>query len=248
MKRVVLIAILFSAGKLSAWSKEGHYLIAEIARHYLKPAVLDSVQHFLGDMSLEEASDWMDAVRKEGGQAYMNPWHYANIAKDKTYVPVKSPDVINRLQLAVKNLKTNRNDPAGSQFYIKVLLHLLGDLHQPLHLGYAEDKGGNDVEVQYFNRLSNLHRVWDDLLIKTAKIEGETCLHHLNALDKDVQNFDGNSFLKWAMESRALLSIVYDFKDGLIDQNYVNKVTPLIEIQLLKAGMRVAAVLNSIYG
>ncbi len=234
---------------LSAWSKEGHHIICAITRQFLNDQASDSLRHYLGEMSFEEASVWMDEARRKSGYAYLNSWHSINFEKDETYVESKKPNIINRLQLVIHNLKQKNGDYETTQFNLKILMHLLSDLHQPLHVGFGADRGGNDAKVNYFERESNLHKVWDDQMIKTSKIDFELCLKANNSLPAmDKEKYEESNVVDWAMESRQLLTQVYQVKNNNISTEYLNQNLPILELQLLKAGRRLAGVLNSIYG
>lgn len=243
---VLLLACNFS---LSAWSKEGHHIICAITRQFISDKALDSVQQYLGDMSLEEASVWMDQVRSQPGNAYMSSWHYLNLEKDQTYVRDKKPNVINRVQLAVYTLMNRLGDKATRQFNLKILIHLVGDLHQPLHLGYASDRGGNDVKLQFLGRETNLHKLWDEDIIHSQRTDFEMCMKHRAGLPAELPGNDLDALIEsWGMESRSLLEHVYHTGNGLLSSAYLKENVPILECQLLKAGHRLAHLLNQIYG
>lgn len=235
--------------KLSAWSKEGHHIICAISRQYMSDQAKDSIQKYLGDLSFEEASVWMDEARRQAGHAYLNSWHYINIEKDQTYVEDKKPNLINRLQLAMYNLKNKLGDFQTKQFNLKVLIHLIGDLHQPLHVGYGSDRGGNDVKVNFLGKETNLHKLWDEDMIHSQRTDFQMCMKHKEELPP-FKNEGYNELLikNWALESRALLASVYNTGNGLLSSVYLKNNLPLLEIQLLKAGRRLAFLLNDIYG
>src|SRR3989344_7221750 len=143
MKKLLFISLLlaFVTPKPSfAWGKTGHNIVAQIAKANLEPGVLDSVQKYLGTMSFEDASTWMDDVRKDTSLNYMKPWHYVNVEKDKTYVKNSNPNIINELEVVIGTLN-NRSGKKKEDinFALKQLFHLVGDLHQPLHVGYGVD-------------------------------------------------------------------------------------------------------------
>lgn len=231
----------------SAWSKTGHHIIAQIARHYMSKPTIDSVEKYLGTMTFESASTWMDDVKYKKGYPNMRTWHYVNIEKDKTYVATTSTNIINKLQLVIHNLKTNRVDRATVHYNIKVLFHLLGDLHQPLHTGYESDRGGNEAKVKYFKLSTNLHHVWDNLIIKSEKISTVSCLNHNKIVNPLSKKFKSADILFWVEESRLLLKDVYAVTNDSITSTYVKRNIPTIEIQLLKAGYRLAVILENIF-
>jgi hypothetical protein len=248
--RLLFVFFLLSLNlSLSAWSKEGHHIICAISRQYMGNQARDSIQQYLGNQSLEEASVWMDEARRQPGQSYLNSWHYINIEKDQTYVQDKKPNLINRLQLAIYNLKNKLGDFQTKQFNLKVLVHLIGDLHQPLHVGYGSDRGGNDTKVNFLGKETNLHKLWDEDMIHSQRIDFQMCMKH-NAELPDFKNesYNDKQIVNWAMESRSLLGSVYTTGNGLLSSDYLKNNLPLLELQLLKAGRRLAVLLNDIYG
>ena len=250
-KLVFFIAAAFTmqAHSVFAWGSRGHKIVAQIARICLSKHVVDSVQYYLGDMSFEDAAVWMDEIRSDNTYDYLKPMHYINIEKDKTYVASKGPNIINELDLVINQLESReprKKDTINNS--LKILFHLVGDLHQPLHAGYGEDKGGNTVNVSFFGEFLNLHKLWDTKIIETENITTKACLMQINKFSKqekaEIQKIDP---VEWMNESRSFLKEVYSFKDDRIDSAYISRSIPIIEQQLAKAGMRLASVLNQTF-
>ncbi len=147
-----------------AWGKKGHALVAEIAFSLLDADTKKAVLSHLAPMTIEDASDfWMDEnKRRPPGYDYMKSWHYVNIDKGHQYRPTDQPNVVNALTRATDELqhKSKLSEPQ-IKMDLLIVFHLTGDLHQPLHVGYGNDRGGNDVHVSYLGHTSNLHKVWD---------------------------------------------------------------------------------------
>lgn len=242
--RFFLAALLFCSGLCYPWGNVGHRIVAEIAKKSLDPAIVDSVNYFLNGMSWGDASVWMDEMRSDHAYDYMKPWHYVNVEKDKTYVSAKD-NVVSELEIVIAQLGskgTEKKETIGTA--IRILFHLVGDIHQPLHAGYGSDKGGNTVEVDFLGKDTNLHRVWDSEIIEYKKIGLNDCLRLSNTLtDAEKKSFLTSDVMVWMNDSRAPLPEVYDIKNGLIDGAYIDRNVPIIEKQLLKAGTRLANVL-----
>jgi hypothetical protein len=249
MKNILILIIIFASYKSFSWSKDGHEIVVKIAKSYLTKPVLDSVNKYLDTLSFEEASTWMDDQRKNHAFDYLKPWHYVNIAKDKTYVATETPNLINQLQLAINNLKNHKKLSASDiAFNLKIVFHLVGDLHQPLHCGYLEDKGGNDIDLEYLGKKDNLHHVWDKRLIETNKIDSAFCISFINSMDpKQVKKMSKINVLDWVNESRTLLPFVYDFKENQLNSDYSLMSNEVVTIQLIRGGIRLASVLNSCF-
>lgn len=223
--------------------------MAQIAKYYLQKPVLDSVQKYLDTLSFEKSATWMDNQRKDHSFDYLKPWHYVNIPKDKTYVKTIKPNLINQLQIAIDNLKHHKKLSAQEiNFNLKVVFHLVGDLHQPLHCGYYEDKGGNEIQLKYLNKSENLHHVWDKRIIESNKIDSASCISFINSLSKkQIKSMKKTNVLAWVNESRAFLPFVYDFKDNQIDSTYILAGNEVVTMQLIRGGIRLASVLNTVF-
>jgi len=247
MKKAVfaLLIITCFATTCFGWGSKGHKIIAEIARQYMNKNVIDSVQYYLGDMTFEQASVMMDEVRSDHTYDYMKPWHYVNVEKDKTYVKTKESNVVNEIQINIAALKNSHGGKEKMNFALKVLFHLVGDLHQPLHCGYAVDKGGNTIDIEFNGKKKNLHKLWDAEIIEKERITMSDCLKLANKLTMaDKETLSENDVVEWMEESRGLLPGVYDFKTGVITQEYVDKNKVVIQKQLMSAEKRLAGILN----
>lgn len=227
------------------WGARGHKMVAEFAKQTLDKTIVDSVQCFLGNMSFQEAAVWMDEVRSDPAYNYLKPRHYINVERDATYVKDNNENVVNELELVIALLQSKApRDKEKIAFALRELFHLVGDLHQPLHAGYGEDKGGNTIEVSYAGKPTNLHKIWDTDIIEEENINLKDCFKCANEMSMEekraAQKID---VVKWMDESRALLPFVYGFENGKISSEYSSKAKPIIEKQLVKGGIRLAAVL-----
>jgi hypothetical protein len=248
MKRSMLIAIFTGQALASfAWGSEGHKTIAQIAEMVTQKAIKDSVKCYLGSMSFEEASVWMDEIRDDHSFDYLKPAHYINIAKDKTYVKAKGINIMNELDLIFLALQ-KKETKESVNFALKKLFHLIGDLHQPLHTGYESDKGGNTVIIEFKGKKGNLHKLWDSELIESYHDQ----IFHFSNIEtmseiKELQKEEINS-IKWLEESRSFLQDVYDFpKNGQISKEYIEAAHLVIKNRLTKAGIRLSNVLNKYF-
>ena len=246
-KTLALIIFCFCAGNSFGWGAKGHKIVAAFAKEALtaNTEVIDSVQYYLGAMSFEEASVWMDEVRSNSVYDYLKPVHYVNVERDATYVKTKDPNAVNELEMVLSILTAKGpRDKDKTAMALKELFHLVGDLHQPLHAGYAQDKGGNSVDVSYAGKPTNLHKLWDSEIIFEEKISFNDCKKLANNISLkeqgEIQRIDA---VKWMNESRELLPFVYGFSNGKIQDEYSAKAKPIIEKQLVRAGIRLAAVL-----
>jgi hypothetical protein len=144
------------------------------------------------------------------------------------------------------------NAPREDQvFYLKMLIHFVGDLHQPMHLGRAEDRGGNDIQLQWFGRGSNLHRLWDTNMIESYGMSytelARTLPRWSRKKKKDVQE---GALLDWVREVRQVTNRVYASVEvgEKLSHPYSYQWWDTVEVQLLTGGLRLARLLNDIYG
>ena len=253
MKKTILIFCALSLASVFnhclAWGPTGHGLVAEIAKHYMLKSVQDSVQKYLGEMTFEKAATWMDDMRKDHTYDYMKTWHYVNIEKDKTYVKNTDYNIINEIDLSYYQLlNRSKYKKEDINTNIKVLFHLIGDIHMPLHSGYDVDRGGNSIDVDFIGKKENLHHVWDVDIIENRKITADECIQLETMFSKkQLEIINKIDAIAWVSEGRMLLPNVYDFKDGKITQEYIDLNTPTIKKQLLLGGMRVASAMNKVF-
>jgi hypothetical protein len=247
----VLFVLIFSFcnKKSYAWGKTGHELVAEIAFHFLDDSTKALVKNYLGNLSIEEAANWMDDSRGNSYYEYMRTWHYLDIDKGYQYTPSSGRNILTVLHSAIVELRQYKTI---KRRYVKrdllLIFHLIGDLHQPLHTGYSIDKGGNTIQVNSQYVSGNLHSVWDTQIIEYKNIKLDTCLEFYKTLDSTaVAESTKINELKWMYESRSYLDTVYSFKDNFLDKNYIDNNAAVIKRQLVMAGLRLAAVLRDAF-
>jgi hypothetical protein len=232
-----------------AWGAEGHKIVADIAKKKLNAGIEAKVQKYLDSTSFEQAATWMDEVRSDHSYDYMKPWHYVNIEKGGAYVKNPKGDVVCELDSVIGRLRKYKTmNAVDVKKDLKILFHLCGDIAQPLHAGYGSDKGGNDIELTYLDKKSNLHHVWDTDIITSENITADVALQSASAWTADqlktIQKIDP---MAWMNDSRSFLPQVYNFQNATITQDYVNANKITVENQLAKGGLRLAAVLNEIF-
>ena len=233
-----------------AWGSAGHKITDDVAYHYLDQAIKDSVAVYLDGTSFEEAGCWMDEIRSDHQFDYLKPCHYINIEKGESYKPTTEANIINELNKVIARLKErSKHTKEENAIDLKILLHVVGDLHQPLHVGYGIDKGGNKIEVAFLGHNSNLHKVWDSEIIKHSRITADGCLSIATSYSPgQISAIKKGDIIGWMNESRSYLGEVYDFTDATISEAYITKNTLLIEKQLIAGGLRLSALLKDIFG
>ncbi len=241
-----LITILCLPIACLAWGSDGHKMMAKIAEDYLDNHVKDSIRYYLGGEDFPDCSVWMDEIKSDSTYDYMFQYHYINIPEGEEYRPTENPNIVNQLQAVIERLQ-HREGRTKEEIAvdIKILVHLMGDLHQPLHAGYAVDRGGNDVKVSFVGEESNLHKVWDIDIIEDQRINIDSCYKWLGDYSVKEEKTD---IVKWMKESRNNLKPAYeDVRNGKVDKTYVLKYKPLIEQRLLQSGLRLSNILNEVF-
>lgn len=155
------------------WGKTGHRAVGEIASKHLNRKARKAIKDILDGTSLAEVSIYADEIRSDKKYRAYGPWHYVNVPFDTSYDEAeKNPkgDIILAINECITKVQNKTLSKGDRAFYLKLLVHFIGDLHQPLHTGRSEDKGGNDIQVRWFNEGSNLHRVWDSEMIDFYKM------------------------------------------------------------------------------
>jgi hypothetical protein len=251
-KIIVICALLVVSSSAFGWGKNGHRIVGEIAEKNLSKEAKKGIAELLGDDSLSRVANYPDEIKSEKKYDYTSPWHYVSIPTGKTYFDQKRSkegDVIEalfRFEETLRDPKTSKDDKI---FALKFLVHDMGDLHQPLHVGIAEDRGGNSLQYKWFKEVTNLHSIWDEKLIEFEQLSYSEYAGYLNHFTKDEKKeFSQGTFLDWAKESQDLRSAVYD--TGGTDHlgyEYHHTVKPIYELRLRKGGLRLAALLNKIF-
>ncbi|MBW4891622.1 S1/P1 nuclease [Mucilaginibacter sp. HMF5004] len=256
MKRSITIAFLLvisltaSINNVFAWGKAGHQMVAEVAFNYLDAATKAKILQALNSYNIEQAATWMDDVRGDASLGYMKSWHFVNIDKGAVYKTHGSDAAfqLNRVITALMHKATLTADTVKRDLLI--LFHLMGDLHQPLHVGYGTDLGGNKATVSFLGKPNNnLHHVWDGDIIYNKKIKLADCIKanstYTPAQIAAIQKVD---VMAWLTQSRAYLNTnVYTFQNATISQAYIDHNAPVIEKQIGIAGLRLAGILKAAF-
>lgn len=252
-KNILLVcSLLVISPNAFSWGKTGHRVVAEIAQRNLNSEAKKGIKDLLGDEDLARVANYPDEIRSDRKYDYTGSWHYVSIPTDKTYFDQKrnkDGDVIETLFRMDETLRDSKKSKEEKAFALKFMVHLMGDVHQPLHVGLAEDRGGNNVRVKWFKDPSNLHEIWDEKIIDFQQLsytEYTTFLNHYSKAEKT--DLIKGTFMDWAKESQELRSVVYDTGGSEnLSYEYNFKSKPVIEERLRKAGIRLASVLNNIF-
>ena len=253
MRKILFALALLVAFKALPWGQTGHRVVGLIAEQHLTKKAKKNLDLVLRNETLAEVSNYMDFIKSDNSYRHMNPWHYCTIPDGQTYEEAGTPDegdVIVTIERLISELESGNFTDGDELFAVKMLVHLIGDIHQPLHVGKGDDKGGNDVKVKYFNRSTNLHSVWDSSIIDDQKYSYTEYTNSINhPTEAQVAEWQAATLMDWAYESKDHRAQVYDMPESnnlWYPYNYKN--IDLVNLRLLQAGVRLAGVLNKIYG
>jgi hypothetical protein len=259
VKKLLLAGLFFYLPFQSmAWGLLGHRIVGEIADSYLTAKARKGVQQILGNESMAMASNWPDFIKSDPAYKYLNNWHYTDFDKNITYQQMQTQlnidttaNIYTKVFFLVRELK-NKNLAYGKKvMYLKLLIHLVGDMHQPLHASAKGTIGGNTVKVLWFNEPSNLHRVWDEQLIDYQQLsytEYTKAINHTTIAQRKALQKDPIS--KWLFESYEISDRLHEEikqPDQKLSYPYNFNHYQTLNQQLLKGGVRLAGLLNQIF-
>lgn len=255
MKKFIFAAIAVCLSLNSwGWGQKGHDVTAYIAEKHLTPAARAAVDELLEGRSMVYWANWLDNASNTPEYAYSKTWHYKNVDAGVRYeemAPNPAGDVVTAIKSRLEILADPSASFADKQLAMKILIHTVGDLHQPMHMGHATDLGGNRVKVKYFGRDANLHSVWDGSLVESAhKWSYTEWCEQLDRLSPEAVNaITEGSIDDWAKQTVTIATDVYDATPEGTNLRYdeVARWAPVIEDQLLKGGLRLAYLLNELY-
>ncbi|RYG22257.1 MAG: hypothetical protein EOO07_00335 [Chitinophagaceae bacterium] len=244
---------------LGSWGYTGHRTIGLITENHLTPAAKSAIKELLGDTSIAEACTWADDARREPQFAATASWHFLNLPLGLTYNDFKKyvdtlnvENVYSEL-LNTEKILTNTNSTKQQKVHaLKFLMHFVGDLHQPMHISRAEDKGGSTIQLNYQEKGTNLHSLWDT---KMLEHEGLTYTQLAAKFDNisvnDVKRWQSDPAIQWIWESYQISSALYpeieQLNKKIIDDAYYQKHMPTVQKRMQQAAIRLAGLLNKIY-
>lgn len=242
-----------------AWGANGHRIVGEIADAYLTKKTRRAVTQILGTESIAMGSNWADFIKSDSTMKHLDPWHYINIKMGMDYASFNqylkndtATDAYTKLIFLIAELKKKELSAERKRFCLRMLIHITGDLHQPMHVSRAEDLGGNRIKVLWFNDATNLHAVWDDRIIEQQKLsytEFAKSINHASKEQRDIWQQQPRE--QWFFESYQLADKIYSGitqPDQRLGFRYNYDYIEILNGQLLKGGIRLAGLLNEIFG
>ena len=252
-----LLALLITYPCL-AWGSEGHRIVGAIAAAQLDKQTAKAVAELLDDQTIADACCWADEVRSNRQYDWIKPLHYINVPRGATSVDMqrdgaKGEQVVSSIAKYRDILKDTSRPKAERAEALKLLLHFVGDVHQPMHVSFKEDLGGNKLTVTSFGKKSNMHKVWDTDLIQRRLRDTTGGWATMSADLRQAITDDqrkawaaSTNPVDWANESFAITLQLYakaPDNDGVND-DYYKQWSPTLNARLQAAGVRLGALLN----
>lgn len=256
-KLIYTFLILFISSSFNnstvKWGKTGHRTVGEIAENHLKSSTKRKIRKLLNGKSLAFVSTFADEIKSDKRYNEFYIWHYINMPLDSNYEDSeKNPDgdLVTGIAYCKKIIKDENSTDDDKAFYLKLLIHFMGDLHQPMHIGLAEDKGGNDFKLQWFYKDTNLHSVWDSKMIESYNMGYNELAENADVLGKEqVKAIQKGTIVDWVNKTHELTRKVYaTVKEGdNLRYRYSYDYFKTVRKQLQIAGIRLAKVLNDLF-
>jgi hypothetical protein len=248
---VLLLLAVSLSSPLSAWGPNGHRIVGRIAMNHLSEEAARAIDGLIGPEGLDQVSTWPDDIRSDPSWRKAAPWHFISIDDGETLeTTARAPEgdvleAMQRFEAVLRNPQANRQ---SKQEALKFMVHFVGDVHQPLHVGRRADRGGNSIEVMWFSEKTNLHAVWDSHLIEHEKLSFSDFASFIDhPTQEEIRKWQGAAYADWIRESKAEREKVYKIGDGKLGFQYAFDNMPLIRHRLVQAGVRLAGLLNSIF-
>ena len=257
MKKSILSIVVatMTVVNVFGWGQKGHDVTCEIAERHLDRGARKAVRKLLEGKSMVYWSNWLDNASHTPEYAYTKTWHYVNVepsegSYSESQLEPKG-DVVTAVNGIVERLKSGELSPDEERVELMMLIHLVGDMHCPMHAAHRSDRGGNGTKVSYFGKSRNLHSVWDSEIVESAHkwsyTEWQEQIDRLNA--KQCREIIQGTPNTWIEECVTIADDIYlnSTKGANLSYDYVAQYASVVEQQLLKGGLRLAALLEEIY-
>ncbi len=254
----LLMTGLLSSLPVRAFGPAGHRVAGYIAEQHLCAETRAALKPLLAGQPLAEAGLWPDWIRRLPEWEHTKPWHYLNVS-DRGSVARAARQGPDNVLAALGRFEQELGDTSLSNQQrgqaLRFVAHFVPDLHQPLHVGRAGDRGGNLIPVVLAGRETNLHAIWDgeQLPPMGSRNARERARLMPRPGAADLRRWLLASPLDWARESQALRPQVYGYSAALgqplvLPTAYLEQARASVDQRLLMAGVRLAGRLNAILG
>ncbi len=274
MKTFIAALVLMSSSAVFAWGNTGHRVVGEIADRFLDVDTSVKVFKILKGQGLAHVATWPDEIKSDPtNYQYTYSWHFTTWpTEEHDHTEAEETATSGVILKSINEQLAVLRDPKATDdqkaFALKFIVHLVGDIHQPLHVGNGTDQGGNFCKVTYMGKAYNLHSLWDEGIIDFTNLsfteiakfvsEGKTV--------EEITAARNGTIVDWARESKDLVPTLYPAdivpstdqmsvrtyckKEALPEEmpklsyEYAYKFQPIIEKRLYLAGVRLGMLLN----
>jgi len=255
---VVLSVLIYLPYSANAWGVLGHRVVGEVADFYLQAKTRLAIKQILGTESMAMTANWADFIKSDTTYNYLNNWHYVNLPENLSKSDVFSfldnqqgANIYNKLNEMIAILKNSKSTASQKKLALRMVIHMVGDLHQPMHTARKDDLGGNKIQLSWFGEKSNLHKVWDEGLVNFQQLsytEYTKAINHPTRLQ--IVNWQKADLKSCVYESYEICNKIYATgikNDDKLSYRYNFDWIDTVNEQLLKGGVRLAKILNDIY-
>jgi len=259
---LLVLTALSVASPAFGWGAQGHRVVGQIAAGRLTPAAQAGIRALLneGD-TLADIANWADhegykVVPKSG------PWHYVNVPISEARYDARycsgGECVVGKIKHFRKVLADPGTPRRERQQALLFLVHFVGDIHQPLHVGDHADRGGNRTQVQFLGRGTNMHRLWDSDMIRHIGGDDRAWVERVErrVTPEAVEAWSRGTVEDWANDSLRAAKLAYSgpgrsttpiASGATVGEDYVEMARPILGEQLARAGVRLANELNAAF-
>ncbi|MBN2766789.1 MAG: S1/P1 nuclease [Paludibacteraceae bacterium] len=253
-KRYLSLLLILVTISSYPYDNVGHRIISEVAYRNMTKKACKQTDKILGVKGIVYESSWADEIRSDENYKYSYQWHYQNLKDGMNQTDLKAlienptkegEHLFYAIDLMIKRLKKDKADAEA----LKFLVHFIGDLHQPMHLGRVEDLGGNRVKINWFGRNTNIHSVWDGQITDSRKLSYSEYADFVeDKFSSNKKKYTTYNMLASVEETYMLRNEVYAWDAGNTNNyHYLYKFTDDLDLLFYRAGIYLSVVLNDIY-
>ncbi len=251
LKRFLTLTFIFTfAFQLMAFDVIGHKIVADIAYANLNPCARKKVNKLLGKRGIVAYASWADAIKSDSKYAYSYGWHFQNLdesmSKQELEHLIANPKLDGEFLFFALDSLTNLKNLKKNEDAVKFIVHIVGDMFQPLHMGRLVDRGGNDIQVMWFGKKIRLHQLWDNQILQGERYSyseySEYLQNKYRKQRKEIKN-KNLSDLIWTSFQLSNRIYAYDY-NNINPYDYIYEFTDAIDLQLYTAGIQLAKILN----